>query len=323
MTSSPQKIQQKPITISFLILDESNMLTVASVIDPLRAANRLSATQLFEWQLFSPKGGPIELTGKLQMTSDGSFASSRGGDYLIIVASFNQTLHGDVQLVQDIRKIAGQFKTICGVEAGTWLLARSGLISHHAVTTHWEDLEHMRQLYPDLDIRADRYVLDKNIWTCGGASPALDMMLHLIEKEAGQMLALETASVFIYDQMHAGTDSQPAVSLGKLEADEPRIAAAVRIMEKNIDTPLTISAIAKRVPISVKMLEILFKQHLDQTPGKYYLRLRLNAAKKLLLDTKLSILEISVQCGFESQSSFSRSFKTLHGVNPLAIRLAG
>lgn len=316
----PNIPQTNPIEISILVLDDSTMMTVASVIDPLRAANRLAATQLFNWQVFSPTGEPVHLAGNFEIKSHGEFSSTTGGDYLIIVASFNHETHADRSLIQQLRQKAGTFKTICAVEAGTWILARSKIITNQRVTTHWEDIETISHRYPDLELVPDRYVTDKNIWTCGGASPALDMMLHLIEKEHGRIKALEVASVFIYDQMHASTVSQPSVSLGKMEYEEPRIGSAVRLMEKNIDSPKLISIIADRLNISTKSLEILFKRHLGITPAKYYIGLRLNAARKLILDSKLSILDISIQCGFDSQSSFSRSFKRQFGSSPVAFR---
>ncbi len=323
-----QETDQSPANIDLLILDDATMLTVASVIDPLRAANRLSDKRLFNWNIHSPGGESIQLMGGFQIAANAAFASAGetaannagSADCLIIIASFNHHQHATPRLIQQIRKHAPRYAMICGVEAGPWLLARAGIVTRHRITTHWEDLEEIAQRYPDLTVLADRYVTDGKIWTCGGASPALDMMLKLIEMRHGRSIALEVASVFIYDQMHAATDSQPNLSLGRLENDEPRIARAVRIMEKNIDAPLPIAKIAAQIPVSVKMMEILFRRHLQITPAKYYLRLRLNAARKLLLDSRLSILDISIRCGFESQSSFSRCFRSRYGQSPSGLR---
>lgn len=311
------------IKINLLILDEATMLTVASVLDPIRAANRLAGDAPFEWKTYSSHGNPVKLTGNFELRVDGAFQQAEPGEVLIVIASFNQQLHASTNLIQALRRAASQYRLIMGVEAGTWLLARSGIAGEHRVTTHWEDIEEMALRYPGLDVRRDRYVMDRRIWTCGGASPALDMMLKLIETFTDRALALEVASVFIYDQTHASTDSQPSLSLGKIETLEPRIAAAVRLMEKNLDSPLPVSAIAKRAGLSTRMLEILFKRHIGLAPGSYHLRLRLMAARKMLLDTPLSVQEIATRSGFASQSAFSRAFRKAFGLNPKALRLSG
>lgn len=316
-------ISTEHVNISILLLDEATMLTVASVLDPLRAANRLAQRRIFQWQLYSPQGLPIRLVGNFQMQCDGAFAQARPGEILIVIASFHQDIHANTALVSEIRRLRNRFQIIIGVEAGTWLLARAGIADGHRVTTHWEDHEALATRWPETTVVPDRFVIDGRVWTCGGASPALDMMLELIARTAGKPLALETASVFIYDQTHSSTDSQPALSLGRIVGREPRIGTAVRLMEKNIDSPLPIPAIARRTGISVKMLEILFVRYLDMTPARYYQRLRLLAARKLLLDTGLSVHEIAVRCGFNSQSAFSRAFHKAFEETASSIRTRG
>ena len=127
-----------------------------------------------------------------------------------------------------------------GVEAGTWLLGRAGLLEGRAATTHWEDMEDFAAAFPDADVRPDRYVIDGPVFTTGGASPTFDLMLHLVRSRLGMAVALDVASVFIYDQARAATDAQPLVSLGRLEGYEPRLAQAIRLMEAHVDRPLTV-----------------------------------------------------------------------------------
>lgn len=312
-----------PTKISFLVLDGATMLTVASVMDPLRAANRVSREKLFEWEILSQRHETIKLVGDFEMKADKPFSQTQGGDFLIIIASFFHDKHANTQLIQTIRKLTTRFDNICGIEAGAWVLARAGIIKNHKVTTHWEDLENLSLNFPDIDVRKDRYIIDENIWTCGGASPALDMMLYLMENRYGKTLALDVASVFIYDQTHPSTDAQPNISIGRLAQKEPRISKALRIMEQNIESPIPVAEIAKQLGVSVKTQETLFTSHLHETPAAYYLRLRLITAKKLLLDTNLSIQEIAIRSGFNSQSAFSRSFTNHLSLSPRALRIRG
>ena len=142
-----------------------------------------------------------------------------------------------------------------GVEAGAWALALAGLLSGRRATTHWEDLEEFAARFPDIDVRPDRFVVDGPRFTTGGASPALDMMLNLIRARQGYALALDVASIFIYDQSRAAEDPQPMVSLGRLGWHEPRVSAAIRLMEERVERPLAIPAIARRAGVGARTLE--------------------------------------------------------------------
>ena len=310
----------RPIHIEILAVTGSTMMTLASVIDPLRAANRLSGNTLFEWSLTSYDGGPVALSGGLTLPVAAPFRSSDQGDYLMVVASFDHDKHASKELVASLRFASRNFPTVCGVEAGTWLLARAGLINGRHVTTHWEDLESLQQTYPGAEVSDARFVTDGKIWTCGGASPAFDMLLHLISHHSTSQLALEVASVFVYDQRHTADDRQPTTSLGLLEDREPKLAAAIRMMENHIDNPVTTAAIARRIGVSVKTLELLFRRALQVTPGAFYLNLRLQQARKLVIDTGLGLQEIAVRTGFGSQSAFSRAFRNAFGLAPLNLR---
>ena len=133
-------------------------------------------------------------------------------------------------------------------------------------------------------------------------------MLHLIRSRLGMAVALDVASVFIYDQSRAATDAQPLVSLGRLDGYDPRLAQAIRLMEAHVDQPLGVAAIAKRAGVTPRTLESIFRKSIGETPGAYYLRLRLNAARRLVVDTRVAMADIAARTGFSSAAAFSRAF---------------
>ncbi len=301
-------------------MPQASLLSFAAVLDPLRAANRLAAEPVFDWQLLSPDGEPVELTCGISISVDAALSGKERGDLLLIVAAFNPLQHASRSVLQKLNHAVQGFPVVAGVESGSWLLARAGLVSQRAITTHWEEREELHNAFPTIDLRPDRYVIDGRIWTAGGASPALDMMLHFIRQTQHASLAIDVASVFIYDEAHSATDAQPNLSFGRLESLEPRVAAAARLMEKHIEEPIGIDAICRRLKISRKTLELLFRRHLKETPAAYYRRIRLQVAHKLLRDSLQELQEISVRCGFNSQSAFSRAFKRAYGCAPQSLR---
>ena len=207
-----------------------------------------------------------------------------------------------------------------GVDTGAWILAKAGLLNGKSATTHWEDLEDFTSNFRRTNVQPDRFVIDKDVVTIGGASPTFDFMLHLIRSRIGYPLALEVASVFVYDETHFSTDAQPLVSLGLLNDFEPRVTKAIRIMESRLDEPISVTAIARKLSMSSRRLENLFRQHLQASPGSYYLNLRLQRARKYVTDTLLPMQEIAIRTGFNSLSAFSRSFKQSYNSTPSAYR---
>ena len=306
--------------ICILILPESSMMSLSSLIDPLRAANRLARQRLFSWRLVSLSGAAIELTCGIKIDVDGSLHSDEVGDVFMVIAGFNQDMHAPTKCLPRIRNVCSRFKHLFAIEAGTWVLARAGIIDNHRVTTHWEDLENFAFAYPQLNVVGERFVIDRNIWTSGGASPSLDMLLHYLRSTQQQSLALDVANVFIYNESKSAADVQAHVSLDRLKRIEPRLALAIEIMENTVETPELLTHLAHRVGISQRSLELLSKKHLGLSPSAHYLRLRLQAARKLVLDSNSPMSDIALRCGFNSQSAFSRAFSKRYKHSPIALR---
>lgn len=312
--------ERSKLAVTFLVLTGTSIMCVASAIDPLRAANRIVGERHFDWRIVSVDGEPPVTTSGLPIAVDGRFDAAGKPDVLIVVGGFGTRDLGTPSLNGAIRRIARSARAVGGVEAGTWLLGHAGLLEGRKATTHWEDLEDFAAAFPGADVKPDRYVIDGPIFTSGGASPTFDLMLHLVRSRLGMAVALDVASVFIYDQARAATDAQPLVSLGRLDGYDPRLAQAIRLMEAHVDQPLTVAAIARRAGITPRTLELIFGRSIGETPGAYYLRLRLNAARRLVLDTGVPMTEIAARTGFSSAAAFSRAFSQAFGRPPMAMR---
>ncbi len=308
------------LRVTILVFSGASVMCVASAIDPLRAANRIAGQTQFEWELVSATGEAAVTTCGLPVAVSGRFDPDAAPDMLVVIAGFGAGGHATPALLGGIRRAARRARAVGGIEAGTWLVARAGLLDGRAATTHWEDLEDFAAAFPDIDVRPDRYVIDGPVFTTGGASPTFDLMLHLIRSRLGMAAALDVASVFIYDQSRTAADAQPLVSLGRLDGYDPRLAQAIRLMEAHVDDPLTVAAIARRVMASSRTLETVFRKSIGETPGAYYLRLRLNAARRLVVDTRIAMADIAARTGFSSAGAFSRAFSKAFGEAPSRLR---
>ncbi|HTO30614.1 MAG TPA: GlxA family transcriptional regulator [Pararhizobium sp.] len=317
---SSKQIADAPVEVVIVILPESSIMSLASVLDPMRAANRVAGRMLFRWTILSPDGQAVLLTCGVSIAVDGLFSARAAGDFLLVIGGFNIERHAGKMFTASLQAGARNFSVVAGIESGCWLLARSGLVNGRTATAHWEELEDFAMAFPDVSVRADRFVTDGKFWTSGGASPTFDMMLHMIRQRFGSAISLDVASIFVYDETHAATDAQPLVSLGRIESLDPELTRAIRLMERTLDRPLSIAALAMRAGQSQRRLEMRFAKALGVSPGIYYLRLRLQSAHRMVSDTRLTMRDIALRCGFDSLSSFSRAFKNHYGESPLKLR---
>lgn len=312
--------EHTPLKVTLLVFSGASIMCVASAIDPLRAANRITGETLFDFKLVSMTGEPAATTCGLPVAVSGRFDANDEADMVVVIAGFGTQHYATAALLAGLRRIARSARAVGGVEAGTWLVARAGLLEGRAATTHWEDMEDFAAAFPGTDVRPDRYVIDGPVFTSGGASPTFDLMLHLIRSRLGMAVALDVASVFIYDQSRTSTDAQPLVSLGRLDGYDPRLAHSIRLMEQHIDQPLPVASVARRAGVTPRTLENIFRKSIGETPGAYYLRLRLNAARRLVVDTRVPMADIAARTGFSSAATFSRAFANSFGEAPSQFR---
>jgi AraC family transcriptional regulator, glycine betaine-responsive activator len=315
-----KRTSRETLRIDILVIDGFSLLSLASTMEPLRAANRVSGRQLYSWRLLGLHGGHAMSSSGVLLSLEGGFAPSQVGDALIVVSAFEHERNGAAALPLLRAAVRRKRLPIGGIEAGSWILARAGLLDGYRATTHWEDVDDFACAFPNIEVVRDRYVVDRDRFTTGGANPAFDLMLELIRRQHGPDVALDVSSIFIYDESHPGADPQPMVSTGRLERAEPRLCASIRLMEETMDAPFSVHALAGRVGLSARGLQKLFRRHLDTSPGAYYVNLRLTAARRMLDLTGRPVLEAAAQSGFSSSSAFARAFRRRYGVNPASLK---
>jgi len=309
----------KCLDTAVLVLDQSNTLSFAAAVDPMRAANRRAGRRLFDWKFYSADGSPAQLTSGIEINAR-PIAALDKCDLLILIAGFDLERHASAALLASLRRLSSRCMALAGIDGGSWILARAGLLDGHTATTHWEDLEAFAIRFDRVKTVRDRYVISGKFITSGGATPCIDMMLHLIGTRYGHDLSQRVANAFIYDPVHAAAKPQGLIATAQLAKRTPRVARAIAIMEDHIENPMTIQGIATQLRITPRYLEIQFRATLNITPKSFYLSLRLSEAHRLAIDTAQSAQEIALRCGFNSQSSFARAFRQAFGQSVRALR---
>ncbi len=306
--------------VDILVLPETNLILVASVIEPMRAANRIAGRPLYDWAIYSPDGTPIETKSGIPIPVSGTFRPQRETAPLFILSSYNWERSATSQLKMLLSQTARHRELMAGIESGSWLLAETSLLDNFKATTHWEDFEDFTTTYPQVTMVRERFVIDGKRITTGGSLPTLDLMLELIRRAHGYSLALEVSRLFIYEQERTRGDLLQMPAIGNMRILDPRVGAAVKLMEETVELPLTLARLARRIGVSTRHLQDLFRDTMGVAPHEHYLALRLNAARRKVIETRMEFADIAAISGFNSSSSFSRSYRAHYRESPSETR---
>ena len=300
-----------PQQVGFLLIPQFSMMAFSSAIEPLRSANRMSGRDLYRWRLFSVDGHQVEASNGISVTPHSGIADVGRFPTVIVVAGLDTQNFKDKRALSWLRQLARHGAQLGAVSTGSYLLARAGLLNGYRCTIHWENLSGFMEDFPDLDVTTSIFAVDRDRFTCSGGTAALDMMLRFIAAEHGPDLANAVSEQFI----HAGAGDQHTLQRmplrQRLRVSHPKLIAVISQMEGNLEEPLSREELAHSVGLSTRQVERLFRKYLACTPARYYLELRLKRSRRLLSQTSMSILDVSIACGFVSASHFSKCYREL------------
>ncbi len=314
-----------PQRFAFVLIPNFSMIAFTSAIEPVRIANRLSGRELYGWQVVSKEGGPVRASNGVLVYTDQGLAdvdirTSSNTPMIIVCAGMGAERYRDKELFAWLRRADRSGAVIGAVCSGAYVLARAGLLEGRKCTVHWESLPGFMEDFPEIDVTADLFEVDENRVTCSGGTAALDLMLNLIRREHGQELATKISEQCLLDRIRQPHDHQRMPYRVRLGVHNPKLIAAIEMMESNVEEPLNQEMLARYIGLSRRQLERLFRKHLGRTPAQYYLELRLERARHLLYQTAMPIMNVAFACGFVSASHFSTCYRQMYGKTPRAER---
>ncbi|ROO27017.1 AraC family transcriptional regulator [Salinisphaera orenii MK-B5] len=307
--------------VGFLLIPGFSHIGFSSAIEPLRMANMVSSTPVFEALTASVDGQIVAASNGVETVPDTLLDELTDIDTLLVCGPNPIAFPQPAYLGHRLRRMAAEGVVLGGLDTGTVLLARAGLLDGYRCTIHWQDRESMLVAFPDIVVSDHLYEIDRNRLTSGGGTAAMDMMLHYIAMvRADGDLAGAAAALLVHDRIRTGRESQHLPLRHEVGMTRPKLRDAVTIMEANIEEPLALAELARHAGLSKRQLERLFAAELDCTPSSYYMQLRLNIARTRLRYSQASIAEVAHGCGFGSNSYFTRRYSRLFGRTPSAER---
>lgn len=310
------KPSQPPIRIAVLLFDQFSNLCLANCIEPMRAANTLNRSPLFEWVILTLGGTAAFSSSAMQVLPHAALGTMGTCDYLFVVSSYGHTRHDTGATRRALRQAAGKARIVVGMDTAPWLLASSGLLDGRRATVHWDLLDGFTERFLEVEAERARVVRDDRFMTCAGAMSALDLTLGLIAEHGGLAVRLDVETLFMQgDPPVDGPHARSSVT-------DPLVRRGLALMRDNLEKPLTLTALSRALSCQLRTLDRRYRSRLGAPPGTVYRHLRLSSARKMLEGSTLSVGEIALRCGYESPAAMTRAMKRYYGATPSALRQA-
>jgi len=310
-------------SIVFFLVPDFTLIAFSTAIEPLRLANRMLGYDAYRWRLASADGKPVKASCGVEITVDTSLEDERkkmsGQDrpsMVIVCAGINVERYHNRSAFAWLREEYNRGVAIGGLCTGAHVLAAAGLLSNKRCAIHWENLPGFSEAFPKANVFADLFEVDQNVYTCAGGTAALDMMLKLIGDDFDEMLVNRVCEQVLTDRVRSPTDRQRLPLRARLGVQNSKVLSIIELMEVNLSEPLSLIEIADNVGLSRRQIERLFQQEMGRSPARYYLEIRLDRARHLLIQSSLPVVEVAVACGFVSASHFSKCYRELYARSP-------
>ncbi len=308
-----------PYKVGFLLLEGFALMSYASAVEPLRAANLL-LPQAYNIQHLSLNTAQVRSSGQALIKTIPIESCTDAFDLVLVLAGGDPFKMQHAQLTKWLRQKARQGVHIGGVSGGPVVLALADLMKGRRMTLHWEHSKVLSESNPELIVERSLYVIDRDRLTCAGGTAALDMMHALITAHHGAEFARKVSDWFLHTNIRVASEPQRSGRAERYGTNNASVLTVIEMMRDNIAEPLALSQLADRAGLGVRQLNRLFKNCLSMSTINFYRDLRLDRAHKLLSQSSLSITDIAVATGFVSSAHFSNSFKRKYNESPSSFR---
>lgn len=312
----------EPLRIGILPVPGFALLSYASTVEPLRAANLLSARELYRVSHYAASD-LAQSSGPALVRAGGRIGSAPGLDLLIVVAGGRPETLDDPALFRWLRQCAARGVPLAGVSGGPVLLARAGVMEGRRMTVHWEHAPALAEIAPGLLVERSLYVIDRDRMTCGGGTAPLDLMHALIARHHGADFARQVSDWFLHTDIRPSGGPQRAGLAERLGTTATPVLDAVEAMHSHMADPLTLDQLASMAGVTARQLNRVFRAELGQSTMACYRAARLELAMQLVRGSDLRMTDIALATGFASSAHFSTCFARVFGVAPSKARRRG
>lgn len=319
----------RPHSVAMVAFADAQILDVVGPLEVFSRAARLLSDEgrrgplPYTVEILARTRGRIVTSSGIGLLANRSLAEVRGGIDTLFVSGGRGTDAAlrDRALIRWLRRMAPKVNRLASVCTGAFILAEAGLLDGKRAATHWHSCARLAQRYPRVAVDPDPiFVREQNVFTSAGVTAGMDLALALVEQDHGAQLARQVARELVLFLKRPGGQSQFSANLALQTADRAPIAELQSWMADHVGADLSVEAMARRVSMSARNFARVFAKSAGVTPARYVERLRVEAARRRLEETRAGVDEIAAQCGFGTSESMRRAFQRTLRVSPTSYR---
>ena len=307
---------KSPRKFVFVLMENFTLLSFSSALDALRIANRMSGKKLYDWTFIGENEEFVTCSAGTQFKLDSTLIELHRDDTILLCGGTTIQESTTKKLIGWLRREARRGLVIGGLCTAAYPMAKAGLLDEKKATIHWENQDSFAEEFLEVELTKTVFVCDGNRYTTAGGTSSIDLLLKIIADDHGEELANAVADQMIYSSIRTDQDTQRLSVPTRIGVRHPKLSKVIQMMEINIEEPMSPSILAKDVGMSTRQLERLFRRYLDRSPKRYYMELRLQKARNLLMQTDMSVINVALACGFASPSHFSKCYRAHYDTTP-------
>lgn len=308
------------LRVGFILTRRFTLCAFANFVDVLRLAadeGDRSRPILCGWRVLSASMDVVTSSSGIVVQPEERLGDPKRFDYIVIVGGLMEELeHLGSDYVAFLKRAAGAGIPLIGVCTGAFVLHRAGLMQGYRCCVSWFHHNDFLEQFDGIKPVSDQiFVVDRDRLTCSGGTSSAQLAAFLVDRHIGRAAAKKSLSIMMIDETMTAERPQPGLPLELLTSDS-LVKKALLTMQQNLDTPMTVTALAEHLNVSRRKLERHFALALDLTPSGASMKIRLAHVELLLTRSKRSITQVAQDTGFTDVSHLIRVFRSVHGTTP-------
>lgn len=304
-----------------LIISDNFQVLALSTLTVFEFANLVTGEAFYQPVIYSEAGGTVRSSYGVGVDSVALSPDVAVDSWLVAGVLMPADDPASDGVIRFLQTTARQARRIAGICTGAFVLAQAGLLENRRATTHWAHAQSMKALHPAVRLEDDRiFIIDETVWTSAGMTAGLDMALGMVENDLGADVARVVAHRLVMNQRRSGGQTQHSEMLA-LAPRSDRLQNALEYARNNLKKALTVDDLADAVHVSARQLSRLFRAETGKSPAKAIEGLRLEAARLMIEQSRLSLDAIARESGFRDRRHMRDVFVRGYGVPPQSLRM--